>query len=698
MKYGLGIDTGGTYTDAVIYDFESMKIVSTAKSITVKEDLRVGINMAIEGLPAEAVAKVKLVSLSTTLATNACVEGKGSRAKLVLIGCYEQVVTSHGHEYGLPDASEIIFLEGGHNQHGEVISEPDWDFLKTKVETCRHDVDAFAVVQLWGTRNNEFEKKAKDLLIGWTGLQVICGHELTGELNSLKRAASALLNAKLIPIIQDFLSAIKKSLKHHGIKAPLVIVRGDGSLMSEAFSRDKPIETLLCGPAASVAGGIYLSGEKNCIVVDMGGTTSDLAIVRNGAPKLAAEGANVGKWRTGIKSIQIDTVGLGGDSLIRHNSKNRLTIGPVRAAPLSWAASRWPELLGKIRKIHEEKKKHTVSLCEFFYLVKDIAGDSFYNARETAIAAALQNGPLSITELAASQHISIYELNTKRLEQYGVIMRCGLTPTDIMHLTGDFTGWSGEAARYGAMILADQINYSLDNLTKMVHEDLLESLYSTIIKMLMEDDDERLQKDGISRQLGHLVSSSFRKKRKEQENQAQDPRFMTCSFTTDATLVGIGAPIHIYLPDVARLMNARCVIPEYAAVANAIGAITSNVVSEASIIIRPQNEAAGITTFIAFSATGNRVFLKHSDSIVWAKAEVEEMARASALAKGADHVEISVTAVDNEVDISGYYLEMKENDASASSAASEPNAEKTGNLLFLESVVTARAVGKVKWV
>ena len=698
MKYGLGIDTGGTYTDAVIYDFEDMKIVSTAKSITVKEDLRIGITKAIEGLPEEAVAKVKLVSLSTTLATNACVEGKGSRAKLVLIGCYEQVVTKHGHEYGLPDASEIIFLDGGHNQQGEVISEPDWNYLKNEVEACRNDVDAFAVVQLWGTRNADFEKKAKDLLVDWTGLQVICGHELTGELNSLKRAASALLNAKLIPIIKDFLSAIKRSLKQHGINAPLVIVRGDGSLMSEEFSRDKPIETLLCGPAASVAGGVYLSGEKNCIVIDMGGTTSDLAIVRNGAPLLAEGGASVGKWRTGIKSIQIDTVGLGGDSLIRHNSKNRLSIGPVRAAPLSWAASRWPELPGKIRKIYEDKKKHTVSLCEFFYQVKDISGDSFYNARETGIAAALRNGPLSITELAASQHISIYELNTKRLEQFGIIMRCGLTPTDIMHLTGDFTGWNKEAAYLGALILADQINYSLESLIKMVHEDLLESLYCTIVKMLMADDDERLQKDGISRQLDHFLTSSFRKRRKAQENQTNEPSFLTCGFTTDATLVGIGAPIHIYLPDVAGLLNARCVIPEYADVANAIGAITSNVVSEASIIIKPQNEAAGITTYIAFSASGNRVFLTRSDSIEWAKAEVERMARESALAKGADRVEVSVTAADNEVDISGYYLEEKEKATDAAQADNEPNPERSGNMLYLESVVSARAVGKVKWV
>ena len=203
MRYGLGIDTGGTYTDAVIFDFENEKVISTAKSITVKENLTIGINSAIEQLLPEVLDLVKLVSLSTTLATNACVEGKGSRAKLVMIGCNEEIAVRYGREYGLPETKEIIFLIGGHNQEGEIINEPDWDFLKRKVDECIHKTDTFAVVELWGIKNANFEIKAKEMIVDWTNMQVVCGHELTGEINSLKRAASALLNAQLIPIIND---------------------------------------------------------------------------------------------------------------------------------------------------------------------------------------------------------------------------------------------------------------------------------------------------------------------------------------------------------------------------------------------------------------------------------------------------------------------------------------------------------------
>lgn len=705
----MGIDTGGTYTDAVIFDFENEKTISMAKAITVKEDLTVGINNALNQLLPEMLDEVKLVSLSTTLATNACVEGKGSRAKLVLIGCNEEIAAKYGREYGLPETQEIIFLNGGHNQQGEIINEPDWDFLKSKVDECRYEIDAFAVVELWGIRNAGFEKKAKELIVDWTSMQVVCGHELTGEINSLKRAASALLNAQLIPLINGFLNAVKTSLKQKGIKAPLVIVRGDGSLMSEEFARGKPVETLLCGPAASVAGGINLTEEKNCIIVDMGGTTSDIAIVRNGSPKLAYEGASVGKWRTGIKSILINTVGLGGDSLIRHNSENNLNIGPVRAAPLSWAVSRWTDVLKKIRSIYESKERHTISLCEFFYAIRDISQDTFYRQEERNISAALRDGPLSITELAEAVGTSIYEINVKRLEQYGVIMRCGLTPTDIMHLTGDFTGWDRDAAYFGAMVMAHQINVSLDELIAMVNENVKEGLYFSIVKMLMEDEDESLLKDGISKQLNDLLVMSFRKKRKTAGNTENNDDLMACNFSTSAALVGIGAPIHIYLPDVARALNTNCIIPENAGVANAIGAITGNVIAEESVVIKPQYSTIGITGYIGFSPSENKEFQKHGDAVEWAKTKAYDMARTSALDRGADEVDISVIVNDNEAEISSTYKEDTGKDVEAlagscgntvlnETMSKDRVLNKKGNKLLLETIVTARAGGKIKWI
>ena len=159
------------------------------------------------------------------------------------------------------------------------------------------DADAVAVVQQLGIRNNETERKVKQVIAEQFGLNVICGYELFSDLNYIKRGASTLLNARLIPVIADFLQAIKKSLQQRKITAPVVIVRSDGSLMSEKFTTVRPVETLLCGPAASVMGGIELTGEQDCLIVDIGGTTTDMALVKGGVPVKAKDGVNVGKCR-----------------------------------------------------------------------------------------------------------------------------------------------------------------------------------------------------------------------------------------------------------------------------------------------------------------------------------------------------------------------------------------------------------------
>ena len=148
MRLGLGIDTGGTYTDAVIYDFNTGKVLDNAKSITIKEDLRLGIINTLDQMSSNLLKKVSLVSLSTTLATNACVENKGARASLILIGCDRDTVRKYGRDYGLPELDEIIFVDGGHNQQGDVIKEPDWKDLQSKVNERKVNTDSFGIVQM----------------------------------------------------------------------------------------------------------------------------------------------------------------------------------------------------------------------------------------------------------------------------------------------------------------------------------------------------------------------------------------------------------------------------------------------------------------------------------------------------------------------------------------------------------------------
>lgn len=695
MAYGLGIDTGGTYTDAAIYDFDAGDVIATAKSITVKEDLTLGIDGALGQLEPRLLERVEMVSLSTTLATNACVEGKGGRALLVLIGCDPRVIEWCGAEYGLPPAEEIHFVAGGHDMTGKVVSEPDWQELQARIADVAPRFDAYAVVELWGVRNAEFEIEVGRLIRERTGKPVVCGHEITGELNSLKRATSALLNARLLPLTADFLDAVRASLARIGLKAPLVIVRGDGSLMAEEFARTHPVETLLSGPAASVAGGLALTGERDCLIVDMGGTTSDLAIVRGGQPDMTTEGARVGGWQTGIRSILIHTVGLGGDSLIRHNQDNGLDIGPRRAAPLSWMASRWPQVLPVLESLQLSYRRHTHSLAEFFYLVVDRPDPADYLPEETAIEQALRGGPLSLEQLATAVGASIYTLRTERLEQQGRIMRCGVTPTDVMHLTDEFTGWNRRAAELGVDILAFQLSMERKELVARVRTQVKEHLYLAIAEMLLSVEVPHLT--GTPEAGPHLRGIA-REAFRQNLDDAKPGRLLDLSFRTSATLVGIGAPTHLFLPLVARALQTRFLIPPHAAVANAVGAVTGHVVAVEEVLIKPEYGAAGIDAYFAFATLESRRFVLYDDALAWACAKAEEEALQTALSRGATDPEVTLEVVLTDAPYASSFQANKapeEVHGEEGEQGSSEEAEAKPERLFIESRVKARAVGRV---
>ncbi len=153
----------------------------------------------------------------------------------------------------------------------------------------------------------------------------------------LERATTAVLNARLLPVIRELLGAVEDILMKMEIHAPLMIVKGDGSMMSSDACRSRPVETVLSGPAASISGACRLSGIKDALVLDMGGTTTDIAVVQGGRAKVSLEGARVGGWLTRVQAVDMWTLGIGGDSHVRTETGGRLQIGSGRVIPLSLA-------------------------------------------------------------------------------------------------------------------------------------------------------------------------------------------------------------------------------------------------------------------------------------------------------------------------------------------------------------------------
>lgn len=162
MKLGIGIDTGGTYTDAVIYNFENKKILGSAKSLTTKNDLTIGILGAIDGLPVDLVQQAEIISLSTTLATNACVEDKSGQAKLIFFGGEKKVIDDYGHQFGLPPTEEIYIQESFTKFSGEIEREPDWEFFESQLDSRFEHLDGVGIIEMNAMRNGAVvEKKPK---------------------------------------------------------------------------------------------------------------------------------------------------------------------------------------------------------------------------------------------------------------------------------------------------------------------------------------------------------------------------------------------------------------------------------------------------------------------------------------------------------------------------------------------------------
>lgn len=634
MKIGIGIDTGGTCTDAVAYDLDAGTLLAKGKALTTRENLSVGIGEALDALPPELIRDASLISLSTTLATNACVENKGGRAKLLIFGLTDELIHRFKAEenYGLGrDSVRCIDTHG--SADGLIVDEPDWDAVFTELGDWLADADALAIAELYSVTNGApCEKRAKPLLEARFGHTCICASDLTGERNVLTRGATALLNARLLPIVREFIEAALADFATRECTAPIMVVRSDGSLMSADLSLSRPVETILSGPAASVLTGRDLTGDGHCLILDMGGTTSDVSIVRSGKPTMASEGIRIGGWRTHVKGVFVDTFALGGDSAIWIN-EGRLRLFPRRAMPICSAAKKWPEIKPALQSLLERKHLNRFPLHEFLYLIREPAGTKHYTPDELTLIEALRSGPCMLSDLKSRANLDIYFFDSERLEAEGVVMRCGLTPTDFMHIKGDYLAYDREASvlagRYLLLALGrEDTPQALDALTQEVYSMVEGTLYENLVRILLAEEFPAQFGKGLDPQTEFFIRAAW------SSRHAGADTLFRYSFGSNAALVGVGAPTHVFLPEVARALGAQCILPEHAEVANAIGALKADISASARVEIS-QRLADGELYYITHAPSGSRVFVKLDDAIALATSEAEEAAMTEAKARGA---------------------------------------------------------------
>ncbi len=577
VGFQLGLDTGGTYTDAVLVN-DDLDVLSSAKSLTTHQDLISGLRNAVERVVThEQSANIQLVSISTTLATNALVEGRGRAVALVLIG----FTPAQMNRAGLTDAlagDPHVFVKGGHKATGQAVCALDISALEQFIVGVDRQVDAYAVSSVFAVRNPAHENEARALISQVTGKPVTCGHHLSSGLDAPRRALTALLNARLIPMIGALLAAARALLIERNINAPLMVVKGDGSLISDEMASRYPVETILSGPAASIVGAQFLCQEPQLLVSDMGGTTTDVALIRDGQPRLDPDGATVGGWRTMVRAVDVRTYGLGGDSAIRFDrGRRKFTVGPQRVVPLSLLTQQHPELL-EVMQAQLAMPYSITHSAQFVMTHGTPVVDLSVQQRE--LYERISEGPIAIQTLFSDQTL---ERALLKLEQRGIVLRAGFTPSDASHLTGAQTSWQVSGAELGAQLL---MRYSADNLGQHF---ATSSAFAQHIVSLVARNTAMVLMDAVG--AADSGGKAFNDSQKALLQQSLEPyeqqSLMSLCATLHIPVAALGAPAASYYGHSAKLLGTTHISPEHASVANALGAVVGTVRQEQVIIITP---------------------------------------------------------------------------------------------------------------
>lgn len=621
----LGIDTGGTYTDAVLFS-EATGVVAKAKALTTRHDLAEGVSGAVEAVLAKArvpVSAISLVSLSTTLATNALVEGQGGRAGLIMIGFAPEDLKRDGLQEAL-GSDPVLFLPGGHNVHGGE-TPLDMSALDAALPALGSQVSSFAVAGYFAVRNPEHEKRVRDRIREVSHLPVTCSHELSSKLGGPRRALTTLLNARLVSMIDRLIGSCEDFLKARGIDVPMMVVRGDGALISAAEARLRPIETILSGPAASLVGARYLTGLDNAVVSDIGGTTTDVAVLEKGRPRLDAEGAVVGGFRTMVEAVAMRTYGLGGDSEVKINDrglKAKLDLGPRRFLPLSLAAALHGDavlsvLERQLRAPHAGR--HDGRLAVRTGLPDHLA--SGLQPQEQALYGRIGMVPVALADLLVS---TPQKATLDRLVARGLVHICGLTPSDAMHVLGRQAQWNGDAARLGLEIAArtkdgsgQPIAASVEALAQLIVDRLTRQSSEAILQACLSEDGA-----AIDPAASLAVDRALKR----------EPGIVRFSISLDRPLVGLGASAPVYYPAIAEMLSTEAAIPAEADVANAVGAVVGQVRATITVFVTTPEE--GI--FIVNGAGASERFVDQQEAFGVARRRAEMMALESARANGAE--------------------------------------------------------------
>lgn len=629
-SYFIGVDTGGTYTDAAVIEAANHRVIASAKAITTKGDLAIGVTEAItkavaslpQGLKPE---DISLVSVSTTLATNAVVEGHGSAVGVVLSGFDAQMVERTGIAKAFP-GMPVEMIAGGHDHNGDEKTALDIAGLEAVLGRIGGKCDAFAVASAFAVRNPAHEHKIREIITARTGKPVTLSTELSSSLDAPRRALTASLNARLISRISFLIEAVSRAMAGLKIVCPLMIVKGDGTLALAETVAMRPIETVLSGPAASLVGARWLSGLSDFIMSDMGGTTTDLGVLKDGRPRVTEEGAEVGGWRTMVKAIDVRTIGLGGDSEIHFEANGGLSVGPQRIVPVSLIAQRFPEVLAMLDSDladTEGGSMHGRFVVHPFGAANRLAATDL-SAREKEILDLVTDRPKPVRKVAVS---SGAQRALAALKRKGLVQICGFTPSDAAHVLDLQANWSKPAAEKAAQLLVRFREMKMPSPERV--KGFCEEVWSDVVRLTGRVilDTALGQKTGGDTLLNAVCSGRG------------GIGLTRIGLSPTVPVVAVGGPVKIYYGEVGKRLGAEIVFPEFCDVANAVGAATG-VVSRA-VTVTLEGDGSGL--FRLHGPEGTRSLTSGTQALAEGEALARQAALTAVTQMGAGKAEVKVS-------------------------------------------------------
>lgn len=322
----LGIDVGGTFTDAVLLD--KQQVLAQAKVPTTYDDVLQCLLAALDAvLPqvANAAQRLQRVVISSTIVTNALTEHK-------LEPVFLAVITGPGMNIKGHVPVEPYYLSGYVDHRGKITAQIDW--LKHRDLLNKKGSASCAVSGKFAVRDPQLEFQVEHELKKCGYKKIFLGSELSGELNFVRRTNSAYFAAQVYELFKKFSQRIAKALVERQISAPVHILKADGGTLPLEVALEQPVEAVFTGPAASVLGIEALAAPLvNSISLDVGGTTTDIAFWEHGLPLMAKRGALINGFPTAVRSFHMRSIGIGGDSRIHKLADGSYQVGPEREGP-----------------------------------------------------------------------------------------------------------------------------------------------------------------------------------------------------------------------------------------------------------------------------------------------------------------------------------------------------------------------------